>query len=210
MLPLLKKTNATNSAQMTPAWHPNFRNFERLPDTKVVRTSFFVNGACIAVLCVVAIIFGYREYGLYGMGAGIADFQRQIDKDKPASDRAVVAFKKFQEEEKKLLELRDFVVAPLRASEFLLQLGDSLPPGILLTSIDYRPTGVALRGTVSGTADQASGEAYAYVGKLQKYPGFATLVESVTLTNINRDLAAGLLVVELNLKFKAASNEAKK
>ena len=32
-----------------PAWHPNFRNYEKLPDIKVVRTAFFVNGVNCAL-----------------------------------------------------------------------------------------------------------------------------------------------------------------
>ena len=44
MLSLLKKKPDAAAANQTPAWHPNFRNFERLPDTQVVRPTFFVNG----------------------------------------------------------------------------------------------------------------------------------------------------------------------
>ena len=48
MLPLLKKkTKAASSAPQMPAWHPSFRNYERLPDIKVVRTVFFVNAVAI-------------------------------------------------------------------------------------------------------------------------------------------------------------------
>ena len=55
MLPLLKKKSDADAAPAVPAWHPNFRNYQKLPDIKVVRTAFFVNG--IAILLVVAISF---------------------------------------------------------------------------------------------------------------------------------------------------------
>ena len=45
-LSLTKKSDAQSA--VAPVWHPNFRNFERLPDTKVVRTTFFVNTAAQA------------------------------------------------------------------------------------------------------------------------------------------------------------------
>ena len=47
MLSLTKKSDAVPVA--APLWHTNFRNFDRLPDTKVVRTAFFVNTAAGAV-----------------------------------------------------------------------------------------------------------------------------------------------------------------
>ena len=47
MLSLTKKSDSEPVA--APLWHTNFRNFEQLPDTKVVRTTFFVNTAAIAI-----------------------------------------------------------------------------------------------------------------------------------------------------------------
>ena len=53
MLSLLKKKKkpdaAASEAPQVPAWHPNFRNYQQLPDIKVVRTAFFVNGAAVFV-----------------------------------------------------------------------------------------------------------------------------------------------------------------
>ena len=50
MLSLLKKKSEAAAAPTVPAWHPNFRNYEKLPDLKVVRTAFFVNGAAIFMI----------------------------------------------------------------------------------------------------------------------------------------------------------------
>ena len=46
-LTLTKKSDA--ALNVVPAWHPNLRNVENLPDTKVVRTAFFVNGFAMLV-----------------------------------------------------------------------------------------------------------------------------------------------------------------
>ena len=46
MLSLLKKKSDA-AAPAVPAWHPNFRDYEKLPDVKVVRTAFFINAAAI-------------------------------------------------------------------------------------------------------------------------------------------------------------------
>jgi hypothetical protein len=98
-LPFLKKKSEAASAPLVPAWHPNFRNYEKLPDIKVVRTAFFVNGAAITIALALLTYFGFQEWQLRNLQGQIADWQRQIDRDKAGSDRAVALYKKFQAEE---------------------------------------------------------------------------------------------------------------
>jgi hypothetical protein len=73
MLPLPKRKNdAAAAAAAMPAWHPNFRNFERLPDTKVVRTAFFINGIAAVIAAIALLWVCYQEYQLH-------DLNRQIE-----------------------------------------------------------------------------------------------------------------------------------
>src|SRR6187401_3003911 len=102
MLSLLKKKSDADAAPALPAWHPNFRNYEKLPDVKVVRTAFFVNGISILVALSLASYLGFREWQLRGLTTQIADVQAQIDRDKRASEQAIALFKKFQAEEAKV------------------------------------------------------------------------------------------------------------
>ena len=210
MLSLLKKPSEKPAVSLMPAWHPDFRNTSRLPDTKVVRTSFFVNGVAIMVTLVLALYVVYSEYSLHNIRGQIADGQRQIDSDKMGSDRALILFKKFQEEEKKLIELRDFQASKIAGSDFLVHLGKSLPPGVVLNSVDYGPAKILLRGHVYGPPDDAIGHASAYVDALGKYPALAPLFETITLTGINRDQAVDRLNIEILLKFKGAQKTPQK
>jgi hypothetical protein len=57
--PTTKKSDAVD---VVPAWHPNLRNAAELPDTKVVRTAFFVNGAAMLVAISAALYFGYGDF----------------------------------------------------------------------------------------------------------------------------------------------------
>src|SRR3954462_112783 len=99
MLSLLKKKSDAAAAPQVPPWHPNFRNYEKLPDIKVVRTAFFVNVAAITIALAAAIFFGLKEWQLHVLRGQIAVRQGQIDRDKKGSDQAIALFKKFQAEE---------------------------------------------------------------------------------------------------------------
>lgn len=209
MLPFLKKPSDKASTVTVPAWHPNFRNFERLPDTKAVRTAFFINGLAVLIASSLLIYAGYREFDLHALQVETEVAQKAVEASKPASDEAIVLFKKFQEEEKKVIALQTFLSSSkLVLSDFLLQMGASLPASVTLNSIDYRPGSVTLVGGISGAPDEASGQAVAYVERLRKNEVFARLFETITLSNIARDAGTGQIRFSIDLRFKAPAKAA--
>ncbi len=195
---------------LVPAWHPNFRNFDRLPDTKAVRTSFFVNGVAVVIAISLLLVFAYQEYALFVLNRQIIEWQARIDGNQKASALAVVEYKKFQAEEKKIAELEAFVSTPKPLSVLLLDLSRTLPPRIALLNVIYRLDGVNLRGVVRGAGDRASGEVASYVQKLKKEPAFSTVFDSISQSALGRDSQGDRLSFELFMKYKGAAAPAKK
>lgn len=211
MLSLLKK-KSDGAASQVPAWHPNFRNFEKLPDTKVVRTAFFINGAAVAVALVLLTYFGVHELQLHTLGAQISEWDAQIARDQRSSDLAVAQFKKFQAQEARLVEVDKFLTSRPVVSDLILRLGQTLPKNVAIDTFDLRDRQLMLRCTVRGSADQATGYATAYVDQVRDDPEIGKKFESVSLTNLNRVAATGRLAIEIAIKFKAppGTKEAKK
>jgi hypothetical protein len=207
MLSLLKKKPDAAAANLTPAWHPNFRNFERLPDTKVVRTTFFVNGSAIAVALLLFIYTGNRELNLHGINSQIEEVEAQIVRDKPASDKAVSLFAKFQGEAAQLNEVDAFIKARPIVSDLILRIGQTLPANVALDYFDLRENLLILRGTVRGAPDMASGYASAYVEQLRVDPVLALKIDDVALKNLNRIPISGRLAIEIELKLKGAAKK---
>jgi len=205
MLPLLKKkTEAGSGSPQMPAWHPSFRNYERLPDIKVVRTVFFVNAVVVTVTLAIFTVFIFKEYHLYSLRRQVADVRAQSDRDRRGSDQAIALFKKFQGEEKKILEIDAFLKARPLLSDLVLQFGQTLPKNIALTSLDEHENGLVIRGSVRGAPELASGEASNYVEQLRGDAAVKGIFDEITLTSINRNAQTGRLSIELFLKFKGA------
>jgi hypothetical protein len=196
MLPFLKKKSEASAAPLVPAWHPNFRNFEKLPDIKVVRTAFFVNGAAVSVALALAIFFGAQEWQLRGLRVQIADWQAQIDKNKPGSDQAVALYKKFQAEEVRITEIEAFLKSKPILSDLLIHVGQTLPTNMALDSLDFRENGLVLRLTVRGTSDAALGYATNYLEQLRGDKRLAVFDE-FTITTSTRNPSTGRLAVEM-------------
>lgn len=214
MLSLLKKKKkpeAAPTAPQVPAWHPNFRNFEQLPDIKVVRTAFFVNGVAAFIALGLLVFLGNREYELHSLRGQIAAYDTQITHDKPDSDKTIALYKKFQEQEKRVNDVDAFVKSKPLTSEILLRLGETRPKNIALDSIEIRsPDGnaaisstIVLRATVRGSSDLATGEAGAYVDVLKNDPLFGPKLEGPPeVSSSSRDVGSGRLKIEITMKFK--------
>jgi hypothetical protein len=210
-MPTLPKRKPEKArAPLVPAWHPNFRNFQRLPDTKPVRTVFFINGLAVVVALVVLLFVAYQEYALFTVNRQIAELEAQIERDQKLSRQAVTLFKQFEEEEKKILDLETFLRRPVAMSDLMLDIGRTLPNRIALRSVAYRDTGVIIRGMVRGAGDRASGEVSTYVEQLRRDRVFAALFGNISQTSLARDPQSGRMTFELFLKFKSAPAPASK
>jgi hypothetical protein len=205
MLSLTKKSDAQPVA--APLWHANFRDFERLPDTKVVRTTFFINTAAIALAIGMLLWVGYREYSGYNLKEQIADATRQIEGNRKQNAEALKLSAAFAEEEKKLAEAVAFMKVPIRPIEFINLIGDTLPKNI---SIDYADMRIndpknsvfQIRGRVAGSPDQASGITSSYVDILRADERLGDVFDPIVLNRLDRDSSGDFMLFEITLTVK--------
>ena len=212
-MPLLPKKprDAKPAAQAIPAWHPNFRNIDRLPDTKTVRTAFFINIAAVTVTLTLLIIPINREMEARSLAAQTEELQTQITKDEPGSKQALARAEKFEVEEKKLRELAEFVgPGKFVLSNFILHLGEQLPGKIALTHVEYRQSEVILRGHARGATDEAAGDADDYIRQLRTDPVYGSFFEDISATNQGSNPATGWYDFDLRLKFKEPATKENK
>lgn len=190
-----------------PAWHPNLRIAESLPDTKVVRTAFFINGAAIFFAIALLLVLGHREWSLHEVHKQIADLQRNIDRDKKESAAGVAMYGEFKLEEAKTNEVADFIASKPRPSEILLRLGQITPKKIAFDMIDIKANGVTIRATVKGAPDRASGDASAYEKLLRADKVLGALFSDVNLLTMRKNATNGRLVIDVLCEFKGAKKK---
>jgi hypothetical protein len=207
MLSLTKKSDAEPVA--ATQWHTNFRNFERLPDTKVVRTTFFVNTAAIAITLGMLLWLASREMTILGIREQTAEAQRQIEANRKQNGEALRLSKIFSDEQKKLTEAEAFVKTPVAVLEFTDRIGQTMPKEIVIDYIEARmvdpkKSTVMVRGQVAGSPDQASGIASAYVDQLKADASLAKVFDPITLMRIDRNSAGTAMAFEISLTVKVA------
>jgi hypothetical protein len=207
MLPLIKRSDATPIA--APNWHPNFRNYERLPDTKVVRTTFFVNVIAITVATCCALLVGFWLYRMHELGVQLEETQAIIDKNSKENAEVLRLTAIFNEEQKKADAALAFTKRTVVPSEFLMFLAANLPKEVQIESTDLRFSGAGgdqcvLRGIVAGSKDAASGSANKYVESLRNPAISGDKFASVDIASLNPDPSGGYLRFEILIKFKTS------
>jgi hypothetical protein len=200
-------TRKSDAVVVVPAWHPNLRNVVQLPDTKVVRTAFFINGAAVLVAITVSLYFGYGEWKLYEVNKQIATWQRDIDRDKTESEQSVALYQKFKMEESKVQEIGDFVASKPVISALIMRLAQVTSKRIAFDSMEFRDAGITIRATVKGAPDRASGDVSAYERQLRTDKVLGPMFKSVTLNNPRRDAVSNRLVIEIICEFKKAAKK---
>ena len=205
MLSLLKKKSEVDAAPAQPAWHPNFRNYEKLPDVKVVRTAFFINGVSVFLAVALLVYTGFREWQIRVIGGQVADIQEQIGRSKEASDQAIALYKKFQADEVRAGEVETFQRSKPVVSALLLRLAQTLPKDIALDTFELRENGLTLRMSVRGDAAAASGHATAYLEQLRTDKELSLFDQFTFTSTPTRNPATGRMAVEFLLRLKPAA-----
>lgn len=208
MLSLKRKSDAQPAA--APRWHANFRNFERLPDTKVVRTAFFINTAAVAVAVAALLWVGNMEYTNHSIREQIALAEAEMAANRQQNAEATRLSRQFVEETKKFDEAAAFMRIPISPLEYAGIIGQTMPKEVLIDFLETKtlgdnpkvPTIYSLRGRVAGSPDQASGVASLYVDTLRAQPRLSAVFESINLDKINRDASGGFLAFEILLTVK--------
>jgi hypothetical protein len=198
MASLLKRK--TDAGPVIPPWHPNFRNEQKLPDVKFIRTSFFVNAGVGILLFTSLLWVAYQEYELSEIRHQIAGDSAQIEQDTPAHGKAVKLYQQFAAEEKKARELEAFMTSRPSMVDLLVLFAEVTPQDVAFSSIEISEASVTLRGFISGLPAKASGIASAFERQLRDHAVMSKEFPTITLTNLGRDQGSGRMSFTLEMK----------
>lgn len=199
------KTNKGQNTGQGPGWHPDFRIAASLPDNRVVRTDFVINGIALAILAVAVWMFYSREAQLQEASEEVARWKEDIEANKPKFNEALGLQREFSEAEKRLAEVAAFKTSPVEIADLINRLGNSLPKLVAIDVVERKEDVFVIRGTIVGASERATGIANSYLDSLHADPYFAQRFEGIRLNNINREARANRLFFEIGMKLKQAN-----
>lgn len=159
-----KKTAAAN------AWRPNFRNAEKLPDIKVVRTDFLLNLVTVSIAVILAGLVGFREYRIMSLSRANERLQENIAAGAEEDRVNVQRSSEFQRISQSSGEVAKFLNMPVEPDVLLYQIAGAQPEEVILDSINFTPTverqgrreivkfNLVLNGTVTDAPERSATE----------------------------------------------------
>lgn len=203
----------------SPAWHPDFRDQTTLPDVKVVRTSFFINGISALILVGAAVYLVIQEVKRYALQGEVQALEERIEENRTRNEEVLKQHRAFQKEERYLNELTTHLDGSLELSEFLRALGDTLHPRMILSTIRYQDVSdrgrslgkeLLLNGSVRANPDAAATVVTDYLNVFQQDPVLATTVAEATPTSLVPTPEGDHMAFGIALKIQLGTKEDQK
>lgn len=118
-----------------PHWRPNFVNASGLPDIKAIRTDFIVNFVSIMLAMLAGFYVIQNEYRAYSLNKTISDMEEQILAAEAADSASLRLSVKFRKLAENIVELEQFHVAPFTTFDFLTQISEMRPKGLIFKQL---------------------------------------------------------------------------
>jgi hypothetical protein len=141
----MAKHNKVDKAPPTN-WHPDFRDVQRLPDVRVVRTGIAMTLLSAAAVLASLLYFALQEYSINATGAEREALQAAADEEKASLARRVELNRQFNERMLQVEALAKFGEGRPLGSDTILLISSLRPEeGILFTSIQITAQATTVR-----------------------------------------------------------------
>jgi hypothetical protein len=134
-----------------PAWHPDFRVTDDLPDIKAVRTDFLINIGSVGLALALLVYILYREANLYSLSNELATLQAEQARLTPENNEAVALNTRFLKQKHVFDDLSKFYDAPVDVPRFLTDIAAIRPADISFEEIAYQELQQASKESVTRT-----------------------------------------------------------
>lgn len=197
-----------------PAWRPNFRIVEELPDTKAIRTDFMLNFVFVALALLAGVYLLNIQLQIWTTKSSISTYEKKIVAGDADNKKFLRQSADFERQSKNLNEALDFVRAQIPPNNLLQAVQDSRPEQLVLTSVTVGPRSVT-KGrsrtnyydiTINGNAIGAAAEATAMVDQFKRdfanHPFIKPILVDSQLVTLTRDQRLGTFSVVLKFELQ--------
>lgn len=198
MIKLPKKSGSARSYN----WRPNFRDLESLPESRVVRTRFFLPTFAVVVASLFSAYILFQEYRAMRIGEDIKVLEAEIATHEERHDEKVKYNAEFMEISRRLSEVVEFKQGRLVASDLLLSLSSRLLDGMYLEQVDYMEGRANIQGNVLVSAEEASRLVNEYLKSIEEADVMQGLLDEYKLTSLERAGAGTGIVFRIEVTKK--------
>jgi len=185
------------------SWHVDSRQPMEIPDAGPVRRSF-VAAALAGAAMVLGLTFAAWQWQVCRtLGADAAYWREQLSEHRELFADLTRASAALDADAARLAAAHALMHAPFQPSDFLMSIGQSLPPRTRIDRIEANDGRVVLAGSLLEPAEEASRSLGLYLEALRRAPEFRGRFTSITATSLQRTRDDDALAFEITMRFPA-------
>lgn len=191
-----------DSLGLTHHWHSDCRLEQELPDENIVRTSFITDLVFGTAAFGVLLFFGWLSYSFIQVHSQIRDWDMRIA-DRERELREIQRMQREYVREATQIDDAYGVIRPsICISQFLAEIGSTLPTPLVIDGISYNETGVAVRGSVRESSEKATQLLGGYVEALRKLDKDRHAYREILLTSLERAHGEDMMNFEISFRLQ--------
>ena len=198
----MRKLSKKSAPARSDSWRPNFRDYDTLPDVRVVRTKFFLPAFAISVAAALTAYILFQEYRAMGITEDIQALEAEVATYRERHDEKVDLNAEFMKVSRKLNEVVAFKEGKLTASDLLLDLSSRLPEGMYLNRVEYTEGLASIEGSALVSAEEASRLVNDYLKSIEEADVLQGLLSEYKLTSLGRNGAGNGFVFNIEVTEK--------
>ena len=193
-----------SNPELEPYWHLDFRDPLSLPDDRVVRARFVVNLCAGGVTLGLLTIVGWQLFVRHDLAAQYRYWDGRIAVQRREYDELRLVLRDFMTEAGKIKDAYDLIYSPFVASDFVFEIGRTIPSRMTIDMIGYTDGTGTMRGSLAESPEQASRVLGSYVETLRKSPRIGPLFDDISAPSLDRARDGSLFNFEIVLKSHKA------
>lgn len=182
-------------------WHPDCRLSVEASGSRFALRRMLAVGTACALLLVTLAAAGWQWQVTRTLRADTADWEAQMVANQKLMDDLAGALAGLQADSARLREAHGLMREPGQVTEFLMNLGRTLPPRMRIDRIDATDSRVLLTGSLLEPAEEASRSLGRYMETLRGTPAIGGLFASISATSLQREGGTDTLMFEVTMKL---------
>lgn len=190
----------TESEEFDRPWHPDCRLSIEPSGTHLMGRRFLTVAGSVSVMLCALTVAGWQWHVTRSLRSDTAHWQAQMASNQKLMNELTATIEELQARQDRLYRAHGLMWEPEQATEFLMNLGRTLPPRLRIDRIENNENRVLLTGSLLEPAEEATHSLGRYLDSLRRTPEIGGRFSSITATSLQRDGRSDSLMFEITLR----------
>jgi hypothetical protein len=186
-------------------WHVDCGIHAQLNDRKFAGRRFLTGAIAAAITVFVAAVTSWQLYATHSLRADTLYWEQQMTGSRKLFDELSATTATLKTQSGVLDRAYEMMGTPYQLSEFILNLGRTIPARLRIDRIETNDSRVAISGAVLEPAEEASRTLGRYMDELRRNPTIGPLFSSIAITSLHRKSDADAVIFEITLRLQRST-----